>query len=203
MKTIALNFKFKGNRKYVHGPDIYNQMMEHATAVRDLATINRIKLVIHAFASHQCLLMVSDMGESFDKPGNLIADLTLVTSKGNMTAALVETTEPINDTYSFDEGIIEDLCVIKSPSIEIKGDSGYSSIEVAVSMTKQLHNRLFPQKDGKWIVTGYDFTRLLTSEDGKALTVVFKHNFNNRLTKSELSAKGQTLGHIFFSLVPK
>ncbi len=201
METVALNFKFKGSRKYVHGPDIYNTMLENAIARRDPSQIKRVKLVIHAFASHQCQLLVGRPGESFNKPDHLIADLTLVTAEGNVTSALVETGQSINDTYSFDEGKIEALCKISGQSITINGDSGFSSVEVAVSMTKQLHNRLFPRKDGKWIVTGYDLTRPLAPEDSANLTVHFRHNFNDRLTKSELMSRRKAIGNIFFSLV--
>lgn len=201
MNTISANFKFKGDRNYIHGPDIYNMMMEHTTAGLNPSKIERVKLTIHAFASHQCQLLVGRPSEPFNKPDHLIADLTLVTPEGNVTSALVETGQSISDTYSFDERKIEALCEISGQSITINGDSEYSSVEVAVSMTKQLHNRLFPRKDGKWIVTGYDLRRPLAPKDSANLTVHFQHNFNDRLTKSELLFRGKSIGNIFFSLV--
>lgn len=77
-------------------------MLEQAATRQDLSKAKRIKLVIHAFAEHQCQLMIGELGETFNKPDHLIADLTLVTPDGNLTSALVKTGQPIVDTYSFD-----------------------------------------------------------------------------------------------------
>lgn len=83
----------------------------------------------------------------------------------------------------------------------ITGEAGYSAIEVAVSMAKQLHKALFPSKDAKWIFTRLELVRLLQDNDSSSLAIKHKHNFNNRLTKSEIFFHERSIGYIYFPLV--
>ena len=201
--TISLNFKFKGDRNYIHGTDMYNHMLEEAGKSINFSRFKRIKLSIHSIASNQCQLISGKPGELLSKPEHLIADLVVETPEGPLTLMVVETDQSVNERYPYDEAKVEALCKIVDQKIEINEDSGYTPIEVAVAMNKQLHNHLLPSKDGKWFFTRIDLDQPFRPEQSKHISIAFKHNFNNRLTKSELFSKGQTLGHIFFSLVPK
>jgi len=201
MNTISANFKFKGDRNYIHGTDMYNHTLKQLVKAHEFNTSNRVRFSIHSIASRQCQLILGEPGESFSKPNNLIADLVIETPEGPIAAMVVETDQPVTERYPYDEAKIESLCEITDQQIEIKGNSGYTPIEVAVAMNKQLHNHLLPHKDGKWFFTRIDLDRLLKKEHSENLTIVFKHNFNNRLTKSELLFRGESIGNIFFSLV--
>lgn len=182
---------------------MYNHMLEEAGKSNHFSSFKRVKLSIHSIALKQCQLILGKPGEPFSKPEHLIADLVVETPKGPLTIMLIETDQFVKERYPYNEAGIEALCKITDQKIEIKGDSEYTPIEVAVAMNRKLHNHLLPPKDHKWFFTRIDLDRPLQPEHAESLTITFKHNFKNRLTKSELSAKGQTLGHIFFSLVPK
>jgi hypothetical protein len=201
MKTVSANFKFKGDRNYIHGTDMYNHTMEQLLKTHKLNTSNRVRLSIHSIASKQCQLILGEPGESFSKPSNLIADLVVETPEENIAAMVVEADQPVTERYPYDEAKIESLCKIIDQQIEIKENSGYTPIEVAVAMNKQLHNHLLPHKDGKWFFTRIDLDRPFKKEHSQNLTIILKHNFNDRLTKSELLFRGESIGNIFFSLV--
>ncbi len=86
-------------------------------------------------------------------------------------------------------------------SISIRGDAGYLPIEIAVSMTKQLHNSLLNVSTGRWIFTKLDMRRLFRPADALSLTITLKENLYHRLTKSEIMSGSDLLGAIYFSLV--
>ncbi len=204
MKTIPLTFRFKGHRTYVQGPDLYDGILGAITELHPAETLRQIKLTIHSFADKQGTLILSDPDEVGQKPEQALAEMTVKTEQGKVLAWLLETEQPINESYEFDEARIEALCQINDDEITISGDSGYSAIEVAVSMTKQLHNKLFPVSPEKWIVVGVNLSRVLKPSDGSSLQIKFKQNFNNnKLTKSNLIVDDQNIGHIFFSAVTR
>lgn len=180
---------------------MYNHTMEQLGKRHEFSNFKRVKLSIHAIATRQCQLILGDPGENFSKPKNLIADLVVETPEGPIAALLVEIDQPVTERYPYNEEKIESLCEIAGQKIEIKEDSGYTAIEVAVAMNKQLHNHLLPPKDRKWFFTRIDLARPLQPEHSENLTIVFKHNFNDRLTKSELISRRKSIGNIFFSLV--
>lgn len=175
--------------------------MEQLIKRHDFSNFKRVKLSIHSIATRQCQLILGDLGKNFSKPENLIADLTVETPEGSITALLVEIDQPVTERYPYNEDKITSICKITDQKIKINGDSGYTAIEVAVAMNKQLHNHLLPPKDQKWFFTRIDLAHPLQPEHSKNLAITFKHNFNNRLTKSEITSQDQLIGYIFFSLV--
>lgn len=203
MKTIQMCFRFKGNRGYIHGPDIFNEMLKEILNLYSKTLVKKIKLVIHSFASKQCELIVSDLNEELIKPDKIVAEITMDASDGMLSAYLVERDSPILMKYEFDESRIEALCeIVEEGSIRITGDIDYSPVEVAVSMTKQLHNRLFPPPcEDKWIVTCLELFSIFEGEGTRGLAIKLKHNFNKLLTKSEIFSGGELMGYIYFSLI--
>ncbi len=203
MKTIPLKFRFKGNRDYVHGTDVYNQTMDEIKAQCNCNELKALKFAIHHIASRHCDLLLGDAGEVLKKPDDIFVDLFINTDKGNLFAFLVETNKAVKDRYEYDENRIGVLCKIIGEKIIISGKSGYSSIETAVSMTKKLHYELFQVKHGKWFFTRLELKRLLENADSGKLAIVFKHNLDNRFTKSEIFSGKECIGHIYFSLVKR
>ena len=160
-----------------------------------------IRLSIHAMAVKDCYLIWVKSGELIDKPDQAVADFVIGLNGGKVAGWLIETDRPIQSRYDYDEGRIEVLCQVKDQDIMITGEAGYSAIEVVVSMAKQLHKALFPSKDAKWIFTRLELARPLQDSDASSLLIEHKHNFNNRLTKSEIFCGEDSIGYIYFSLV--
>lgn len=191
---------FKGSRDYLQGTEMVNAIC------RELATDSisgheaPLKLAIHRFAQAQCDMLLFDSGEQAAKPASLVAEFAFKSAGKDIIGWLVETDRPVEGRYPYDEKIIEDLCVIEGESIEIKGESGFTPIEVAVSMTKKLHYRLYPIAQGKWIFTKLELTRFFDAKDAAHLRIEAKHNMNNRLTKSTILVNGDAVGNIYFSV---
>ncbi|MCD4727932.1 MAG: hypothetical protein K8R46_09740 [Pirellulales bacterium] len=201
MERIPLNFSFKGNRNYVHGSDIYSSILKQMNIQYYGKTLGSIRLSIHTLAFKDCDLIWIGSGKLMDKPDRAVADFMIGLDKVKVAGWLIEIDRPITSRYDYNETRIEALCKVRDQTITIAGKTGYSPIEVAVSMTKQLHNALFPTKDAMWIFTRLELVRALQNSDSSDLAIKHKHNFNNRLTKSEIFSHESPIGHIYFSLV--
>ena len=200
MRTYELSFKFKGAREYVHGPDIYTAVMNICKSEYGLENISSFKLIMHNFTRNQCRLILDPKGLPEDVE-RMVADFSVSVHDKSHHGWVVEDNMMIVDRYEFDESQIKALSVIETHKVSIDGNIGYSPVEVAVSLTKQMHYDLFPDVAGKWIVTRFELDRPFVDLDALQLTVVFEHNSQFRLTKSKLLSNGVAFGHIFFSLV--
>jgi len=198
MIARILNLSFKGNRDYLHGTDMYNSIVE--IAARQNTPIAGHRLAIHAFARSQCELTMFASGEPLATPAHLVADFSFDTAPGRVTGFLSETGAEVKIRYPYEEERIDALCKTSGGQIRIGGDSGYSPIEVIVTMTKHLHNSALTQPSGKWVFTKLELSRALRADDAKQTAIVLLHNFNNRLTKSQILSGDEAIGHVYFSL---
>lgn len=203
MKTIPMNFRFKGRRTYVHGPDIYNSLLRCVGDLLPVDQVRRFRLTMHGFVTRACVLTLGEPGEIISRPGDAKAECVFEFADQRMIGWLTELEAPVTESYEFDEARIEGACVADGDIIRVSGSTGYSAIEVAVSMTKQLHNRLFPNPGAAWVVTGFDLRRIPSDGEAERFEIRFRHNFNNRLTKSELFVGGECIGVVYFSLVKR
>jgi len=199
VQVIPLNLCFKGDRNYLQGADIYNFICENIPnfVIRNIRA--PFRLIIHRFAHNQCDMLLSLPEEVVNKPDNFFAELIFSSSRGRISGWLVETERSVTCRNPYNEEKIEKLCIVTDQSIRIKGDSGYSPIEVAVCMTKQLHYILYPSKD-LWIFTRLELNRMFHPNDAHCMQILLKHNFKNLLTKSDISVKSEVIGRIYFSL---
>jgi hypothetical protein len=198
--SLPLLVCFKGNRDYLQGGDLCNAIMENVRLGYG-GEVSRFKLAFHRFISHQPDAFWVDGEDSLSRPSNRVADFTVTGTNGNVNGWLVESDRQVNCRVPFDEDRIARLCKMSGESISIRGDAGYLPIEIAVSMTKQLHNSLLNVSAGRWVFTKLDMRRLFQLDDATSLTITLKENLYNRLTKSEITVGSDLLGAIYFSLV--
>ena len=200
MKTVPITFRLKGHRQYVHGPDIYNEMVVRLLTFYPSQVSRAFKLTFHSFVTRQCEMVLGEPGEMPVKPEHIRSELISKTDGNDVIAWLIETGGPIKERYEYDEGRIEGLCQITGESIRIAGDSGYSPIEVVTSMTKQLHRHLFHAEGMDWAITRIELDGLLKTEDAHRFSIRFQRNFNKgRLTKSLIYCDEKVNGTIYFS----
>ena len=201
MKTIQMIFSYKGQRNYLQGADIYNEIIKQVGRQYYGKMLNGIMLTFHSIAHNDCDLILAESDEIIDKPLQGIANFEVRFDKGKVTGWLIETNRSVNTKTVFEEERIEAVCEIKGQTIILTGETGYTAIEEAVSMTKKLHNCIFPSKNKRWLFTKIDLTRILKDNDASFLSITNNHNFNNRLTKNEIFSHGEPIGYIYFSLV--
>ncbi len=201
MRQIPLHFSFKGKRNYLHGTDIYTTIIKQIESEYNRKISGFINLAIHTMIYKECDLVIKQPGDFFSKPDLAVVNFMIDLGDDKVGGWLVATNRPIQSRYDYDEERIEVLCKVRNQEIIITGETVFLSIEVVVSMTKQLHNALFPSSDAKWFFTKLELIRPLQYTDSSNLIIRHKHNFNNRLTKSEIFSQKRSIGNIYFSLV--
>ncbi len=201
MERVALSFLFKGNRNYIHGTDIYNEITNAICSRRSVRDINVLRMKMRKLVRKQCHLLLGHSGEKLKVPDDSPADILISTAGGDIHGYLLETGRDINSRYAFDEEAIRSRCSLNHDSVSVSGLSTYTAIEVGVVMTKLLHRKLFPDVQGKWLFTQLEMNRLFSPEDSSRLVIKFTHNFNYALTKSSIHSGTSELGRIYFSLV--
>jgi hypothetical protein len=192
---------YKGDRDYLHGTDIYNAVTEHLAALYPAGDARASYFIFHAFARRACVMFVGGKGDMGEAKAPPIVEFGMSFDDAEVTGYLIESDQEITCRNPYDEAKIWRTSVVEGQNISVSGDTGFSAIEVAVALTKQLHNMLFPVPQGKWVFTKLELSRLLQNADAIEMEISLKSNFNNRLTKSALNARGKQIGHIYFSLV--
>lgn len=204
MVIIPLNFKFKGNRNYIHGTDMYNLIIEQLIEKCFISFDSKFKISIHQFARNQCDLIFSkESDSSFFIPENQIAEFEILHNEHKIIGYLTEVDRVIDCRIPFNEDIIENLSTIDNFTITMKDDIsgfGYSPIEITVLMAKKLHYNNYPLSEGKWIFVKLDLTRLFKNNDSDKIKINMIHNFKNQLTKSEIYVENFLIGYIYFSV---
>jgi hypothetical protein len=200
MSRTALTFRLKGNRDYVQAGDMFNVLCERLPQVLQSRVEPPFKLIVHKFARKQCDLLICENESSSRRPEALVAEFACGIESGRLVGWLVETDRPIEERYEYDEAKIQSLSLIADNAITIAQNSGYSPMEVAVSLTKRIHHALYPTA-GRWIFTRIDLTRFFLPGDSRSMRIRVELNFNNRMTKSSIQASEEVIGHIYFSRV--
>jgi hypothetical protein len=200
MRTVELEFRFKGDRTYVHGTDMYNAMLGELLTSYPAITISPLRFTVHRPATLQCHLLVGEPGETLAKPASAVTELTTHVAEGRISAWLFEVDAPVTERYPYDEDRVETVCICHDSSIAIHQDSGYTPIETAVAMTKLLHRRLYPPDMGKWLFTRLELQRPLAGADTSRFAIHFLEDLGRgRLTKSKIQVGSERIGQIYFS----
>jgi hypothetical protein len=195
MKEHVLQLKFKGERKYIQGPDIFNETLDWLSG--QCAEIKDIDFAFHRLASHQ-LKITSTLDEGVEP-----ASVCAYTADGvRQRVYLVETDQPVIGRYPYPE---DEIVITMQPDLAarrgtLRGESAYSDIEVWVAMTKALHYKVFPQLQGKWLFVRGRFPNYVRKSAGSERTLYIAASFNDKLTRSEAMLDGVKVGEIYFSI---
>lgn len=195
IKGTRLNFCFKGERTYVQGPDIYNEVTER---LRDDMREGDFELSFHG-------LVRTDVELSETKPQDkeALKFVCKYVSRDNRPKILfgVAGNQPVTRKVAYCEEEIRNRATLRpeTKEIELTMPSPYSFSENAVALNKYLLEVLFPAAAGKWIVTRIHIKKM--SGEIYPLKLVLKENFNFMLIKTEMTINGELIGFLYFSLV--
>jgi len=191
-KLTSLSFKFKGNRNYVHGTDMFNALKNHV----DFNEATQIALTIYQILRNNADL--HRLGGTEGIPKDAVAVLR-VKKEGNQEAyVLLGNSTPISDSYPYDEAIFRRICSISDKAISLKKNSPYSFIETVVAMFKKLLQTLYPNLQGKWLFTHIQLDSF--NEVSENLKIIHTHNLANKLMKGDILYGHKKLGQIQFVL---
>jgi hypothetical protein len=200
-----LHFKYKGDRDYVHGTDIFTEILtllnKEYDASNDLIDID---MSIHLISRNKMSLYDYVDPSITQKPG--VVCNAKCGSHFQKTFYLYENEESVAERYEYTEEQIilkakysEDE---KSMFTESLGD--YSFIENVVALNKGLLQILLTDKPaGKWYFTriklrGFNYEFI---HKNSLLKVQFKKNMQFRITDSIIFLDNNMIGNIYFSLV--
>lgn len=195
-RAIDFEFCYKGERGYVHGTDIYNQLMLFLTDSK--IECSSADLSFHGVTKNNLTFVLDELPP--EKDAKFIFKYTDQSGQKKSIFGL-ENDHPVKCRYPYNENEIYEkaLIDISAQRLVIEEDTSYSFIENIVALNKFLLEQLFPNVIGKWY-----FTRIQLKEIPQKkfpVTLVFKSHFNFKLTKTEIMVDSKVIGYIYFSLV--
>jgi hypothetical protein len=197
MLEQQLELKFKGERKYLQGPDIFNETLAWLGSRK--GEVKDIDFTFHRLAAHQ-LKVVSGAALEGAEP---VAVCAYTTDGVRERVHLVETEQTVTGRYPYPEDEI-----VSSMELDLAGRKGllhgeaaYSDIEVWVAMTKALHYKVFPHLKGKWLFVRGRFPQYMRHSTSDERVLIIVSSFNDKLTRSDALLDGVKVGEIYFSIV--
>jgi hypothetical protein len=198
---ISLNFKFKGSRKYIQGPDIIDAVIRYIQK-NFSGNITEFK-----YSAHHMLYSNADLvfGSTPEKELNSLISFQHE-KKGVIYASVIENKLPVTESYDYDESPVQQRCVIEDKDVLLEeGDllfEKYSFSELIVSMNKFYMQQKITNQ-GKWIITKMEYNLLQQIDEwkNKSVKLALLKNLNNKLTKSAIYIDNEPAGFIYFSLI--
>jgi hypothetical protein len=200
MQTRALDIRFKGDRRYLHGTDVYDASMAALCACFP-GTDGRVRYSFHAIARTALELRCGKAGTIGARPEPCAAEIHVGDGAAMVSGWIVETGRAVAGRMPYDEDAIGAASALEGPRITMLKSTGHRPIEIAIAMTKRLHYALFPPPAGKWMFTRLDIARPLVPGDADGIEIAHKNRLGARLSRSDLKVRGGSLGSIYFSLV--
>ncbi|WP_420401444.1 hypothetical protein [Flagellimonas sp.] len=199
---MNLNFKFKGDRDYVHGTDIYTRLVE--VLKQEYEPLEMLELSFHKVANKQLKMLVLEQEDNSLGFSNQACIFKFNHKGQKYLVGLSETDENVKERYDYVESEIEQMAVIHAQEkrIGLAPKDKFSNIELVVAMNKILLSHILPDP-GKWY-----FARLQVSEDvnpikASNIEIQLIKNIGSKITKSSIAFDGEIIGNIFFSKVPQ
>lgn len=189
----SLTLSFKGSRVYVHGTDLYHAIVPRLAARWGEAAL-RMKIG-RMLVTQPDLVMSHDVA---DRPHEAAAEVSL----GGGTAWVTASHRQVTDRYPYDEDRIAAASRVQDDEISARDVGGCTPIELAVALTKHLHNTMRPRRGGRWMFTGLEIRRPFVPADNAEMRIKLRAVLGDRLTKSSIATADGPLGDIRFSFVP-
>jgi hypothetical protein len=197
---ISLNFKFKGSRKYIQGPDIIDAVIPY---IRENYSGD---ITEFRYSAHQMLYSNADLvfGSAPEKELNSLISFQYEGTE-MIYASIIENSLPVTESDKYDENPVQQKCAIEGKDVTVE-EGGllyekYSFSELIVSMNKFYMQQKITN-EGKWIITKIEYNSLQQIEQwkGKLVKLILLKNLNNKLTKSAIYIDSEPAGFIYFSL---
>ena len=196
-------FKLKGLRNYVQGPDIFNTLSQEFFAGSG-RWIKQLKFSSLLKTSAKLLTGI-DL-QKHNKEIFVATGIAAADGDQDLPFALLplENTS-IEERYDYNEQQIIDELVFSSDDklIELSAQTSFSVIEEAVAAVKELNNQLTPPlANKKWLFTGINLNDRLPAdrEEGVVLQITRSQIIANRFSKNVLYLNSQCFGVINFTL---
>jgi hypothetical protein len=205
MKQFQSSFKFKADRDYVHGTDIYNYVMATLKDDPDLCqkAFTGITLAFLKRSVENITMYVGTADEY-----TAFAQKEQITFRGSLSGNGekivffgIPNGIPVVGNYPYDEKSVETACEYFDGKINYNfALSNLSPIEILIPMHKILLAKKCPHFKGKWMFTRLDLDLPLDSSFKGITTLKIYNATNPKLVCSDIFQNGKKIGRIFFSL---
>ncbi len=201
MKPVKLALEFKGERDYVQGPDIYNGM--NLALIRDfgMRDVRDLSLSIHRMTGSNLILSLLQRDEEpvEQRP---VARMAFHNESRAWKLIATEDETVVTARKSYNEEPVQRAAIFNRDrsALRVEERLDYSDIELWVSQNKRLLQLMFPERTGKWLFVRGEFSRYTNTSTYSYSELRLLHNFNFRLTKSEITVDGISCGFIYFSM---
>ena len=202
MERNKIEFCFKGQRDYIQGPDIYNQVNQYIIDELNMKDIIRIDLIIHRLISNNLTVEMAKDTDSIKKE-NISAIFSFMHGDNKYTLLLFESNSKIECRLEFpEEEIVKKFTVdVKEKKIYLNANVDFTELEIITAMNKKLLKTLYPDLNRKWLFTRLQTDRYLKECNYNTIAVELQHNFNFKLTKSLIKIDDRERGYIYFSRI--
>jgi hypothetical protein len=194
MNPVPLHLRYKGDRNYLHGSDIYNAINSLAPTITGFQNAYLNHISFRSFCRR-------DADVSFDPPdeGHLIAATARIVAGPDYTkkAWIVESERKIEKRYDFDESRVVGKATCTSSSITLCCRTGFSPIEVVLAMTKSLSYQAYPKISGKWVFAQLDLMQPFLT-DYNSIRIERKACIADRFTLNRIFQDDTHVGDIRF-----
>lgn len=196
-----LSFRYKGDRNYVHGTDIF-QAVRNWLAGNGYTDIVNVELSFHKIirSNLRCRLVE---GTSVIENENFAALFRFQYKDSDFTILLWEDETPVTERYPYSEAEITDAAVVEpvEKKISLSQHLEYTPIEKIVALNKYLLTSLFSDQEGKWYFGKLELQKdFLNLPADSAFELKLERNMGVRYTKSSIKVEGESIGYIYFSM---
>jgi hypothetical protein len=178
-----IQFKFKGERTYVHGSDFYNKV----SALLGLDEyVNDISF--RQVTNKNCFL------KSAAEDNDTVAGIVITNQQQYV---LVESTTTVSGSYLFDEEFLVNEANIEKNIIKMDMQRTHTVIENIIAMTKKLNYSVNPEVNGKWLFGQLKLNIPFPSEV-RAISIESTRRIPNRFSENAITIDGKQYGTIIF-----
>jgi len=145
-------------------------------------------------------LFISDPGDNLGPPENHATHCQLETRNGEIHAYFKATDQPVSRNVNYDEASIDNAVKLDGKTIRITGETCLTSIEVATSLGRRLHDALAPQALSlKWLLAKLELDRPFVVNDATDLSITLTTRLGEYLTRSTIFVNEKPIGKIYFT----
>ncbi|WP_313290425.1 hypothetical protein [Stutzerimonas nitrititolerans] len=184
----VLYFRFKGERNYVQGGDIFDALQ----VLFSKQDAQVLELSFRGFSSRQMRCLLDNPGTEYKAEG-VVIDLT----GQRLPFWLVETDQPVTERYAFDEDAITSHAQIDGKVISASATAGFSVIEQIIALTKALNYQIAPDINGKWVFGQLRLKQPLP-QTAEHFLIQQKTLLAGRFSVQEVTLDGKVIGQIRF-----
>lgn len=187
------DLRFKGERRYIQGPDLFNTVETVARAeVGPEAWVQ--SATMREMATGPVALASASAGEE------ALGTFTVRVGEDSSQWSLVPLEQAgmtlVREPY--DEQPVFDRTRLQHHRADFEGPMPHSTMETITSMAKMLHTEQLPVQGAKWIWVGVTLAEPLPARPD-AIAVVIGRVLGQRLTRSRLVLDGADLGSLTFA----